>query len=54
MQQRSSLLKWLDVTESIRVFMTRQIDNSEELHAQLVWVESELDDFRKAAADVEE
>lgn len=38
----------------MRVFLTQQIDNSEELHAQFVQVKSELDGVWKAAADVEE
>lgn len=38
----------------MRVFLTQQIDNSEELHAQFMQVKSELDGVRKAAADVEE
>lgn len=35
----------------MRVFLTRQIDNNEELRTQLVQVESELAVFRITAAD---
>lgn len=37
----------------MRVFLTQQIDNSEELRAQLVRVENELTTIRKADADAE-
>lgn len=43
MRQQSSLLKWLEVTKSMQVFLTRKIDNSVELCAQFAWVESELE-----------
>ena len=36
----------------MRVFLTQQIDNSKELCAQLVQVESELDGVRIAIVDV--
>lgn len=51
MRQQSSLLKLLEVTESIRAFLNQQIDNNEELSAQLVWVENELATIQKATAD---
>ena len=53
MQQRSSLRKWLEVAESMLVFLTRQIDNSEELHTQLVRVKNEMTDVRIVAANAE-
>lgn len=53
MWQQSSLLKWLEVTESMQVFLTRKIDNSVELCAQFTWVESELEGVWKAIADTE-
>ena len=53
MRQQSLLLKWLEVAESMRVFLTQQIDNSEELCAQLVGVENELTTVWKAIADTE-
>lgn len=43
MRQQSSVLKWLEVTESMQVFLTREIDNSAELCTQFAWVESELE-----------
>ena len=51
MRQRSSLLKRLEVAESMLAFLTRQIDNNEELRVQLVRVESELIAVRKVIAD---
>ncbi|KAJ9678109.1 hypothetical protein PVL29_022871 [Vitis rotundifolia] len=51
MRQQSSLLKRLEVTESMQAFLTQQIDNNEELRAQLVWVESELASIRKVVVD---
>ncbi|RVW28615.1 hypothetical protein CK203_100882 [Vitis vinifera] len=53
MQQQSSLLKLLEVTESMQVFLTQHIDNSAELHAQLVRVENELTTVRKVVVDAE-
>ncbi|RVX18164.1 hypothetical protein CK203_003920 [Vitis vinifera] len=53
MRQQSLLLKWLEVAESMQVFLTQQIDNSEELCAQLVGVENELTTVWKAIADTE-
>lgn len=37
----------------MRAFLTQRIDNNEELHAQLVRVESKLATIRKVAIDVE-
>ena len=53
MQQQSSLLKLLEVTESMQVFLTQHIDNSAELHAQLVRVENDLTTVRKVVVDAE-
>lgn len=53
MRQRSSLLKRLEVAESMQVFFTQQIDNNAKLCAQLMRVENELTTVRKAIVDVE-
>lgn len=48
MRQQSSLLKWLEDTENMQIFLTREIDNSAELCAQFAWVESKLEGVWKA------
>lgn len=42
MWQRTLLFKLLEVVEAMRVFITQQMDNNEELHSKLKLVESEL------------
>ncbi|KAJ9685863.1 hypothetical protein PVL29_017794 [Vitis rotundifolia] len=48
-RRKCSLLKQLEVAESMQAFLTLQINNSEELRAQLVRVERELAVVWKAA-----
>lgn len=42
MRQHTLLFKLLEVVETMRVFITQQMDNSEELHSKLKLAESEL------------
>ncbi|KAL6319219.1 hypothetical protein AAG906_013893 [Vitis piasezkii] len=52
MRQQSSLLKWLEVVESMRVFLTQQIDNSEELMPNSIF-EQERDQLKKELEELE-
>ena len=51
MRQWNSLFKWLEVSKSMRVFFTQQIDNNEILCTQFVRVKNELAVVRKAVVD---
>lgn len=47
MRQRTLLFKLLEVVEAMRVFITQQMDNSEELHSKPKLAESELTTTQK-------
>lgn len=53
MQQRSSIFKRLKVAESMKMFLTQQLDNDKELRTRLEQTESDLAATQKAILDEE-
>ena len=41
-RQRALLFEWLEVAEAMRTFISHRMSDSEELHAKLEQVESDL------------
>lgn len=53
MQQRNSIFKRLKVAESMKIFLTQQLDNDKELCTRLEQTESDLAAAQKAILDEE-